>query len=77
MKTCKEISKILSQNQELSFLKKVELKIHLLMCENCSIYATHLKMIKSEFQKLFAKLTEVDKSKVKELEAQIIKKITK
>ncbi len=77
MKTCKEISQILCQDQELSLLKRTELKMHLLMCTNCSAYAAHLKMMKDGFRKLFSKLTDVDESKVKELEAQIIEKVVK
>lgn len=75
MKTCKEISEILCQDQELSLLKRTELKMHLLMCANCSVYATHLKMMREGFRKLFSKLTEINKSKVKEFEAQVIEKI--
>ena len=77
MKTCKEISEILCQDQELSLLKRTELKMHLLMCGNCSAYAAHLKMMRDGFRKLFSKLTELDKSKVKDLEAQVIEKINK
>ena len=77
MKTCKEISEILCQDQELSLLKRTELKMHLLMCANCSAYAAHLKMMRDGFRKLFSKLTETDKTKVKELEAQVIAKINK
>jgi hypothetical protein len=75
MKSCKEISKLLSEDQELPFLQKVELKMHLLICKNCSTYAIQLKMLKEGFHKLYLKLTEVENSKVKELEKNVLDKL--
>lgn len=75
MKTCKEISHILSRDEEISFVSRMELKMHLLMCKGCSSYATHLKMMKDGFQKLFAHLTKVDSDKIKKLEDEIISKV--
>lgn len=75
MKTCKEISHILSHSEEISLMNKMELKLHLLMCKGCSTYAAHLKMMKEGFQKLFSHLTNVDVDQVKKLENEIINKI--
>jgi len=77
MKTCKEISHILSRDEEISLISRMELKMHLLMCKGCSAYATHLKMMIEGFQKLFTHLTQVDQKQVKKLEDEIISKLVK
>ncbi len=76
MKTCKEVSELLSRDEELSLFVRAELKMHVMMCKHCFRYAEHLKMMKAGFRNLFSKITTVDNSKVKEMENKIIKKIT-
>ncbi|MGE0634534.1 MAG: zf-HC2 domain-containing protein [Pseudobdellovibrionaceae bacterium] len=77
MLRCHEIVKILSSDEELSFLKRAELKMHLTMCVHCSKYARHLKILKESFTKFFKLTTHVEKDQVTKLENQVIEKIKK
>jgi len=77
MLSCKEVAKSLSSDDELSWIKRAELRMHLMMCKLCSLYAQELKMMKKGFQKLFSQLTEVSESEINRLENEITEKIKK
>lgn len=76
MLPCKEIVRILSSQEEpskqLSWSRRAELRLHLMMCKHCSRYATHLDMMRAGFKKLFAKTTEVSRAQVMHLENEVI-----
>ncbi|MBI4403418.1 MAG: hypothetical protein HY537_04615 [Deltaproteobacteria bacterium] len=71
MLPCKEIARLLSSEEELSWMKRGELKMHLLMCKHCSAYAAQLRIIKEAVVKLIQRKETV---KVKHLEDDIIGK---
>ncbi len=75
MLKCKEIIKILNAEENLKFLKKIELCLHLTMCKHCSAYSKHLFYLKTGFKKLFARLTKVDAAAIDNLENKTIEKI--
>jgi len=75
MKTCKEVSELLSRDEDLSLFVRAELKMHVMICKHCFRYAEHLKMMQAGFRNLFVKITAIDNSKVIEMENKIIKKI--
>ncbi len=75
MISCKEVSKILSENDNLSLLKKVELRMHLFICKKCSRFEKHLKSLLSGAQKLYRVKDNEYKEKVTHLENSIIKKL--
>jgi len=75
MLACKEIVEIVASNQELTFVKKVELKFHLLMCKHCNAYVEQLKTMNSQYKKVFKKITETDEDHVHQLEDQVIEHI--
>lgn len=75
MLKCKEVVEITAKDKKLTFLKKVEFKIHLLMCKHCFAYVEQIKIIKGQYKKVFKKVTEVDVEHVKELENRIIEDI--
>lgn len=81
MLPCKDIVRILSSQDssadELSWMKRAELRMHLLMCKHCSRYASQLKMMKHGFKKLFSRITQVDQGNIKRLEDDIIEKLPK
>ena len=72
---CKEVVRLLSAYQEFSWSKRAMLRIHLLICKLCSRYATHLKMMKEAFKKLFAKITSVESYEIERLEQEILQKL--
>lgn len=53
------------------------MRMHLMMCKHCSAYATHLKMMKDGFKKLFAKLTKVEPTEVTRLEEEVLEDLKK
>lgn len=75
MLPCKEVVRILSSHEDLSWRKRAELRMHLLMCKRCSRYAAHLKIMRQGFRKLFARLTAVDRDQVTHLEDEVLKKL--
>lgn len=77
MLSCREIAKILSSKEELSLIKRTELRMHLLMCKHCSNYNKQLNLMKESFQNLFKKKSTIEKEKVVKLENDIIKKHVK
>lgn len=72
MLACKEIVEIVASNQELTLMKKVELKLHLLMCKHCNAYVEQLKSMNFQYKKIFKKITKTDKDHVHHLEDQVI-----
>lgn len=77
MLPCKDIVKILSSDEKVSFLRRAELRMHLMMCEHCSAYSRHLKSMRKGFKSLFARLTNVTPESVSQLEEHVIKTIKK
>lgn len=77
MLSCKEISQILASDEDLSIMRRTELRMHLLMCKHCSNYNKQLKFLKKGMQKLFQKRGSYDPEKVKKLENEILQKLLK
>ena len=77
MLPCREIVRILSSHEEISWMRRAELRMHLLMCKHCSRYAAHLKMMRDGFSKLFSQITQADKVEIQRLENEIIEKLPK
>ncbi len=76
MLSCKETIKILS-SEDVSFRQWVELKMHLVMCEHCSVYNKHLKVLRLGFKKLFNKITKSNPEDVERMERNAIEKLEK
>ncbi len=77
MLSCKEIAHILCSDEELSIMRKTELRMHLLMCKHCSNYNKQLIFLKKGMKTLFKKRTEYDPDKVSKLEKEVLSKILK
>ena len=75
MLSCKEIVQLISSDVELTFMKRAELKVHLMMCKHCSRYSSHLKMITHGFKKLFSEKTKSDPAQVEKIEKEVIEKV--
>ena len=67
--SCKEISEILAKETELSGSKKLMFKMHLLICQCCTNYASELSLISESAKKIKApnlnneQLQQIQKSK--------------
>lgn len=75
MLSCKEIVKALNSEEQLSFVKRMEVRLHLMMCDNCSAYSKHLALLKKGMRKLFSKMTQTKPEQIKNLEDNILKKL--
>lgn len=73
MMSCKELVKNVN-SEELSFFKRAEFRMHLMICKHCADYVKHLELMKSEFKNLFRRLGQVEDSKIRSLEKKIIEK---
>lgn len=76
MLSCKEVVKIVSSEERPNWRRKLEVRLHLMMCRHCGKYAKHLEILKSGFVKLFAsKMRILNEKKVRELEDSVIEKM--
>ena len=75
MLSCKETVRILSADQELSFRKKLELRVHLFMCKHCAAYSKQLKAMAHQLKKTFRELTKTSPEQLRELEDKIIENL--
>lgn len=75
MLSCRRIVKILSSDEKISVFRRLELKLHLMMCEHCSTYSQQLKLMRKGFRSLFSQLMQVDRERVDKLETEVISKI--
>ena len=76
MLSCKEVVKIVSSEERPTWRRKLEVRLHLMMCHHCGKYARQLELMKNAFKKLFvAKSKSVDDKKLHDLEERIIKKV--
>lgn len=72
MISCRAVVEILSSQQELSFMKKMELKLHLLMCRHCGSYFSQLKVLNSQLKKFFGEVSKTDTKRVEKIENTVL-----
>lgn len=77
MLTCKEVVGILGSGDKLSFVRRLNLLLHLLICRQCVCYSKQLKILKQTMKKYFREETEVTPAMLKELEAKVLKAVIK
>lgn len=75
MLSCKSVVKIISSEPDLPFMKKAELKLHLMMCHHCSRYLAHIKMLKASVAELIGnRVNSVDDDQLEKFEEEVIQK---
>lgn len=74
MLNCKEVVTILSSKEPENWRERIQLKFHLLMCHHCAKYAKQIEALKSGVKNIMQK-SNVDDSKIKRIEDQVLKKI--
>ena len=75
MSTCKDLSTQISNNDQLSLIKKLDQAFHLLICEMCRNYKKQIDLINSNIHKISK---QKDNSyRVKEIEQVVIQKYSK
>lgn len=77
MLSCKEIVKTLSSEDRRTWRRRLEVRIHLMMCHHCSKYAKHLNLLKVGIKTLLLKRSKTaDPRSINAIEDRIIKKIS-
>ncbi len=72
MRSCREIIRIVDQQTELSFLQRLEVRFHLIICRRCLLFAKHLRIIKKSYRRLLnSRIVKIEQ--LKDLEQRIIK----
>ena len=51
MKSCKDIAKIMSPGQNASLMDKIEIKLHLMICKLCRVYALQIQAVEKKLYK--------------------------
>jgi hypothetical protein len=77
MMPCKEVVRILSSGEELGFLRKSELIIHLTICRHCNAYNQHLIAMRKSFKQLYRQITAVEPKTIENLENKILRNLGK
>ena len=72
MRSCRETAQILDSGENLSFFTKLELRLHLMMCEHCKNYGKQLKVLKRALTNLFHTEPVLPENEKKRLEDKII-----
>lgn len=75
--TCKDISKVASEDSKLSFLEKMKFKFHLFICHDCKNFVLSMKELTSLTKKIIKKNMTIDENELTQIENRIIKKISK
>ena len=73
MFSCKEISKVSCNEEEIKGLDKINYKMHLFMCAKCRKYVSSLRKVESVFRDIFLNRSKASESEIKNLEEKVIK----
>jgi anti-sigma factor RsiW len=74
MLSCKDIVRIVSADEKISWARRWEVRLHIAICPHCARYFRQLGQIRSSWQKLVAQRLEREDDAVRRLEAEAIRK---
>jgi len=74
MLNCKTVVKKISSEDQISWMQKIEIKLHLMMCHHCGKYARQLKLLSAGLKKA---LSLQNSQGIQKIEDQVIDKIKK
>ena len=77
MLNCKETSHLLATEEALGWRRRLELRLHLTMCDQCSKYAEQLRILKATAQKLVASESKAQDAEVAKIEDEVVRKYAK
>ncbi|NOT78798.1 MAG: hypothetical protein HOP07_07315 [Bacteriovoracaceae bacterium] len=75
MLKCNEIVELIASDKSLTFLGKMELKMHLLMCKHCNNYSKQIEIINNQYKKSIEKVTNTDEVHVQDLEDKVLESV--
>lgn len=77
MKSCKEVSKLLSSGEDLGFFERVSVKMHYVICKACRRYHEQQELIVKEIKNRHdQKLSQVEQTS-KEVERKVLENLKK
>ena len=76
MLKCKEVSQLVSTDtvEEMSFMKKLEFKMHLLMCVHCTRYVQQIKSLGTGARR-WATGREADAQQLRRMEENVLEEV--
>jgi len=74
MLKCKEVSRFVSSGESVSLMKRLEMRMHLLICGHCSRYAKQLKKIGSSVRTLVDERTDASGDLIHKVEDEVIER---
>jgi hypothetical protein len=78
MLNCKEVVKTVSSEGHPGWRRRLEVRLHLMICQHCGNYAKQLEVMKAGFKKIFSSNSRgVEESKIRELEERVLLQLRK
>lgn len=77
MMNCKDVMTKLSTDENLSFMQKMDLKFHLLMCRGCTRFMKQLSLMKDSVENIITSDMKLQESRVKEIERKVVESLKK
>ena len=75
MISCEEVSKILTSNQKMGFFKKVQLKMHVLICQHCTDYKHQMIFINKSAKKIPLTLIKTNSNQIERSKEEVLKRL--
>ena len=75
MFSCKEISKVSCNEEDLKGLDKLNYKMHLFMCNNCKRYVSSLRKVEQAFKKIILRRSVATDEEIKKIEDEVLEKV--
>ena len=72
MLNCKTVVKKISSDEKVSWMHRLEIKLHLIMCHHCGKYAKQLKLLTLGLKKALSMPSSIN---VQKIEEQVIQKV--
>ena len=78
MLKCKDVSQILSRDVDVTFIRRLEIHFHLLICKHCRKFSKQIQILKISAKKFMStKSIEINPTTITKIEDQMIDKIKK
>lgn len=76
MLTCKEVVKVVSSDDRASWRKRLQVRMHLLICRHCRKYVQQLEHLGTGVRRLFRPSKNHEHSdEIQRIEAEVLKRI--
>jgi predicted nucleic acid binding AN1-type Zn finger protein len=75
MFSCKEISKVSCNEEDLKGFDRFNYKMHLFMCDKCKKYVASLRKVEEAFKKIILRRSVASESDIKKIEDEVLEKI--